>query len=210
MSKPKGRAFRTERATDGIVTLTRWRLDRGSISAADRKAIERTMHAGSPEGRIEALERNLRTLSTAAPPVAHMHAAEIRKRLDELNHLRGGLDATRDELRRLSEAEQLWAKVMLVRDVMPLARRGAKFQPGRKGGAVGPIRKAITTALKRDPTLTNDELWERVKAHPPRGWRAVESTRLGRYFAGPRASDSTSYARFRNIAAEERGKLKSA
>ena len=79
---------------------------------------------------------------------------------------------------------------------------------GRKPGSFGPIRKRIAATLKKNPQMKNADLWERIKARPPRGWTAYENSRLGRYFEGPTPEQVTSYSRFCNIASEERRALK--
>lgn len=87
------------------------------------------------------------------------------------------------------------------------AARGQKFKPGRKPGAGGPPRKAIAKLLATSPTMKNPELWDAIKAKPPRGWHVYESPRLGKYLEGPN-NKSMRYARFCNVCGEERKKLK--
>ena len=83
--------------------------------------------------------------------------------------------------------------------------RGGKFKPAGRGS--GPIRKKIAAVLAKQPHLKNAELWEIVKARPPRGWTCHEN-RTGRYFEGPKGGEAMELRRFMNIAAEERKKLK--
>jgi hypothetical protein len=80
---------------------------------------------------------------------------------------------------------------------------GKKF-PGRKPGSIGPVRKFIRARLAKNHAATNEELWAAIKAKPPKGWTPMESTRLGRYIEGPNAGDNLGWARFCNIASEER------
>ena len=87
----------------------------------------------------------------------------------------------------------------------PLAQHGKKF-PGRKVGSYAPIHKAIARLLKQRP-IKNLQLWDTLKSRPPRGWTFFDNSQ-GKYIEGPKASDGMNYSRFRNIASEERKKLK--
>jgi hypothetical protein len=88
----------------------------------------------------------------------------------------------------------------------PLAHTGEKFTTGRKPGSGGPIRKAIARLLKRHPDFRPRELWQKIAAHPPRGWSFHESPRLGKYIEGPKGQNMN-YGRFSNVCKEERDKL---
>ena len=87
------------------------------------------------------------------------------------------------------------------------ARTGVKFKRGRKTNTPGPIRKAITRLLLKNPSMSNADLWAAVEAKPPRGW-TVFNNRAGRYIEGPKTGSEMKYARFCNVSAEERKKLK--
>lgn len=84
------------------------------------------------------------------------------------------------------------------------AIQGKKFRDGRKPGTISPVRKFIRAALKKNPASTNNELWDAIVKRPPKGWTPIESPRLGRYIERPRPAGNVGWARFRNIAAEER------
>jgi len=86
------------------------------------------------------------------------------------------------------------------------AALGQKFSKGRKPSSPGPIRRAIAKHLKGDPEAKNAELWEAIKARPPRGWSGFDN-RTGKYFEGPQ-NENMDYRRFRNVCAEERKKMK--
>lgn len=89
----------------------------------------------------------------------------------------------------------------------PLASAGRKFlENARKPGTYGPIRKAIARLLKQRP-MKNAELWDAIKLRPSRGWEFRDNAQ-GRYITEPKAGRGMNYARFRNIASEERKKLK--
>ena len=84
-----------------------------------------------------------------------------------------------------------------------LAKIGANFLGGRKEGAVGPVRKFIRKALRKNSAYTNAELWSAFKKSPPKGWCAMDNN-TGRYIEGPKASDNLNYKGFRNAASKER------
>ncbi|HEY0876917.1 MAG TPA: hypothetical protein VGE10_00545 [Zeimonas sp.] len=213
MSKPRHNAFTTERVTDGVFVAERWNIDLAKrLTPDDRKALRAAADAGSPRGRLQALEANLRSIAKESSPAIQLHAEQIRRHLADLAHLLDDRNATYDELQALREAELSWRNVLLVRDMVPLARRGRKFEGGRKLGAVGPIRKAIRRLLKNDPTLKNADLWDLVKARLPRGWTAFDN-RTGRYLEKPsrpeqKQIEKVEYSTFCNIAADERKALK--
>ena len=84
---------------------------------------------------------------------------------------------------------------------------GRPFKKGRKANTVSPIRRAIRRALKANPTLKNAQLWAQIGKAPPKGY-TFQDNRLGKYIEGPSAGSDMSYARFRNVASEERKALK--
>lgn len=85
--------------------------------------------------------------------------------------------------------------------LIPLAEIGEKFKSGRKPGAVGPVRKAIRSLLKKKPGMKNPEIWEHLKSNPPRGWVFYDN-RIGEYIEYP--GGETKRAQFNNICGEER------
>ena len=110
----------------------------------------------------------------------------------ELAHLKHAVSLSEVEGLRLLSGEQ--------------AAHGHKFRTGRKSGTPGPIRKAVANLLKRNPEAKNSELWEAVRRRPPKGWQAFETPKLGKYLECP--PKNMSYARFCNVCAEERKRLK--
>ena len=88
----------------------------------------------------------------------------------------------------------------------PLAATGIKFTQGRKSNSFGPIREAVRKLLKKNPKLTNDEIWETLKKHPPKGWEVMEN-RLGKYLSGPEGKE-VKYRSFQNVCSSERKTLK--
>lgn len=80
------------------------------------------------------------------------------------------------------------------------AIKGEKF--GNKGRGAGKWRKFIATQLKKNPSAKNAELWAAAKAKNYAGWDFYDSPT--KYAMGP--DGEIGFARFCNIAAEERGK----
>lgn len=85
---------------------------------------------------------------------------------------------------------------------------GKKMRNGRKVGTIGAVRKWIRHKLSKAPTIKNAELWDAIKAKPPKGWKPMESPRLGCYIEGPSATDNVSYKTLCTYAALERKYLK--
>lgn len=87
------------------------------------------------------------------------------------------------------------------------AGMGEKFKQGRRPSTGGKIRAAVAKLLKKNPAMKNLELWQAIAAKPPKGWEFFDNN-LGRYAEGDGGANM-GYPRFRNVAAEERQKLKS-
>lgn len=88
-------------------------------------------------------------------------------------------------------------------------KTGKAFKQGRKQGAVGPVRKFIRAALKKNSEIKNEELWQAITKKPPNGWTPMESPRLGRYIEAPAKGKNVEWKSFCTYAAEERKRLKS-
>ena len=97
-------------------------------------------------------------------------------------------------------------------DIYPDAVKGVRFAPGRDKDAVGEIRNFIRTKFKKSPLVTNAQLWDAISKKPPKGWREINSPRLGIYLEGPPKVNGdiqyVKYASFCNAAAKERRLLK--
>lgn len=91
---------------------------------------------------------------------------------------------------------------------LALAASGLSFTAGRKAGTKGTIRKAVARLLKKHPGIKNSELWDAIKASPPKGWEFFNNSQ-GRYAEGPPMGtgarySTLSYGRFCTICGEER------
>ncbi len=82
-------------------------------------------------------------------------------------------------------------------EAQPDIKRGQAFGRNQGKKVTSPIRRKIDALLKKQPDMTNDEIWQAVKAAPPKGWELVDSTKLGRYLNGP-GSKEMAWGTFRN------------
>jgi hypothetical protein len=85
------------------------------------------------------------------------------------------------------------------------ASLGQKFKSGRKKGAYGPVKKLVLDALKKNPNLTNDQLWRKLE-NLPEEFVTRDTTHSGRYIDG-RHGLVMQYPRFRSVCAEVRKEL---
>lgn len=94
-------------------------------------------------------------------------------------------------------------------ELVPMASIGKKFRKGRKRGTVGPVRKALRAAIKKNPALTTRKLWEDVESRlTGKGWTAYDTAEFGEYLEGPNAGDNVKYSTFAPYATEERNAYK--
>lgn len=87
------------------------------------------------------------------------------------------------------------------------AETGRAFKQGRKTNTGSPIRKKIANLLRKNSEITNFDLLEKVRLHPPKGYSFYDTTHSGRYFEKP-GHPSMGVRRFFNICGEERGKVR--
>jgi hypothetical protein len=199
-------AYKPVPQTDGIQTWTEHTHDFTAPWTKDDEAkfIEATERLG-PYERIDDMQAMLATLPTDNPAIS-MHADVIRAIHAEVQAPPIGF--TRERLAQLDQASEMWAKILLIRDVIPKARVGAKFTDGRKAGTGGPIRKAIAKVLKKNYGYKNPDLWAALSAKPPKGWTFFDNSQ-GQYIEGPNfAEDHMVYRRFCTVCGEERKKLR--
>jgi len=88
------------------------------------------------------------------------------------------------------------------------ATEGEKFLNNhRKLGTVGPIRKAITGAFKKNPTIKNPDIWKLLAANSPRGFTFHDNPQ-GKYIEIYKTGRLVmKIGRFYNLCGEERKKL---
>jgi hypothetical protein len=180
------------------------------LKAALRALSKRPSDGFALDDDVESWAR--RTLDGATPQAI---AAEHSREWYAESILRW-LNYTRAEIAR-GDAAQAAARALRLGDLLAEARikfrwekaalTGQKFIAGRKSGTGGPIRKAIARLLKKNQAMKNLELWETLSDNPPRGWQ-FNDNHVGKYIEGPKGGDSMNYARFCNIASEEKRKLR--
>lgn len=89
-----------------------------------------------------------------------------------------------------------------------LLQHGKAMRKGRKPGAVGTVRKRIRALLAKDAARENLELWELLKARPPKGWEFIDHGELRERWFLDYPGGSMSWRRFCNACAEERARLR--
>jgi hypothetical protein len=89
--------------------------------------------------------------------------------------------------------------------LLPKARHGSKFV-GKKPGAAGPVRKAITRVLKVNPAAKTEEVWLKLKSKPPQKMDFHGTGRSRHIWTEGRGM--TSWHRFQSMVSEERAKLR--
>ena len=97
----------------------------------------------------------------------------------------------------------------IVDALRPNAELGKKFKANAGPKKKGAVRIAVEKLLKKQPSLKNAEIWEKLSEKPPRGWSFCDSSSQGKYADGPRGEEM-GFPRFRNICADVRKDLKDA
>lgn len=160
MSKPttKYRAYMPVTMTDGILA---WPQDRlvntvGEWTDGDIDKLQASLGAVAPLERIKSMQARLDSL-TGVTPMIEMYMAAIRAIHTGLNNHHS---VTIAENRMLDEADRLWEKIIILRDVMPKAVKGGKFPPGREKGSLSPKTKYINQLVSMYPLLCPKELYK--------------------------------------------------
>ncbi len=126
--EPKYRAYKAVKMTDGLQTWIDARFDmQQPLTAGDWEALRAMLESTSPQNRIAAMEARLATLGKSTDPTIRMHVAAIRAILRKRLSVQATAGiASRADLDLLKEADHLWVKIMVLRDVVPKAVMGAK------------------------------------------------------------------------------------
>lgn len=179
-----------ESALDAIYgPLPQW-IPLPSIDRA-RRIIQGLLNDGFPLSVITRLVGEAERDELSFPGIVNDPSA-FAQSVYELAHLRYAISLGKLEGLRCLSGEQ--------------ARHGQVFREGRKPGTGSPIRKEVARLLKKNPAMKNPELWEAVKAKPPRGWQVFENS-AGKYIEGPKMANMA-YGRFCTVCGEERKKAK--
>lgn len=160
MKNPKYRAYKPVMVTDGIFTWQQDSLDNtvGAWTDADIDKFQAGIQSCAPFDRIATIQARLDSLKKPTPGV-EMYADAIRTILAGLsNHHSLNLK----EARGLAEAEMLWDKLIIVRDVMPKAVQGLSQSKAQSDRAK--LRRFIIAGIKEKlsgehPDYSAKELW---------------------------------------------------
>lgn len=172
--KPRYNAYKPVMMTDGIQTWVRDTFDMSKPMTADDLAKFKEDH-GSPKARITAMQARLDALKNVTPEM-RLHVDAIRAIYASMPHALTQGVRNNAEWLELRHADELWAKIMILRDVMPLARMGREHSQSQSQKAQLPRKRAITDdgediaitdiiaslALREDELgdyLPHDELW---------------------------------------------------
>lgn len=189
-----------ETISDGIFSATLITVDATDDSKEAGNALFDLLDANSTPGRIAALERFLNDLPSG-DPVISPRAEKIREALSEINPSSPGLLG----LEKLKNAEMWRREISVLRGVVPLARKGSQFPPGKPKGSIGPVAKKIKAYLAKHPEAKPPEVWDNLKNSPPKDHVFMESTKLGKYIEkGPETV--MEWRRFCNLVSEHRPK----
>ena len=135
MKNPKYRAYKPVMVTDDIFIWQQDSFDNtvGAWTDADIDKCIASLQSCAPLERITTIQARLDSLKITTPAIK-LHADAIRAIYAGLgNHH----SVTLAELRRLDEAERLWEKIMVLRDIMPKFITGAAVSAGgTKGGII--------------------------------------------------------------------------
>jgi hypothetical protein len=195
-------AYSEKQVSDGIQSWTERNFDNTKKPTPDdERALEAMLCAmPGPMERIDVMRSNLANLSDI-DSYMQVHIDAIRKIHTQVTsppHL-----FNREGLFLLDRADDHWLKISLLRHVIPTAKKGAKFSPGRQVGSGSPVRKAIRVLLKREAVKTAAEVWTALANKPPKGMCFRDAPRIGKYIETDGEPD-TGYDRFANIVSEEK------
>jgi hypothetical protein len=86
------------------------------------------------------------------------------------------------------------------------ADHGSLFK-GRKPGSYAPVTKKVNAYLKKEPGAKSVEVWNAVKASPPKGYVFMETERFGRYIEKD-AKTVMEWPAFQNLVSRRRPEKK--
>lgn len=160
--------------TDGILAWTTHTHDNTVPWTPDDNAkyLEAFSRLG-PLQRIEDMQSMLAMLPTDNPAI-NMHANAIRAIHDEVRAPPYGF--TRERLSRLDEASAIWGKILIIRDMVPLAKQGAEHsrsQSQRRKGT-GQDHAAIARFHARLVKNGDHDATSQTAAHFEIGTRQVQ------------------------------------
>jgi hypothetical protein len=159
MSKPIYRAYKPVTETDGITSWIKHWFDPSEVMTPDDKAMRRSiLMACAPEARIAAMQENLDSLQNPTSLI-NLNADEIRKihaGISNHSHVNG------KDFDALRKADELWAHIVILRDMRPKAIWGDSHSKNQSKKAKLP--RSIITGIKKKlsrehPNSQAKELW---------------------------------------------------
>jgi len=167
--------MKRQRVSDGLTTWERVtvKLPLRKLKAkeiARARAIVDTMRAATPRARMASLRKLIE--GCHATPAIKLHTDAIQTILSDLKPVQSGRAATTAQLDALDRAEWHWRNVLVIRDALPLAARGARDRRHKSSGAatvneqralaLKPVRDAEATLAKAkwkvNKKLTNSDV----------------------------------------------------
>lgn len=155
--KPKHNALSVEKASDGMFEWETYRIDNTKEQTeADWRVFLNTVDATNPFARIEQMEAALAELKNITPA--------MQVQIDAIRAIHAKVQAppvgfTRERLLMLDQADAHWEKLLLLRDAIPMARKGAAHSKKQSKSASAPRK------LKDgDAEMAATEYWRRKAA----------------------------------------------
>ena len=214
MSKKLYRSYKPVTATDGILTWIKDTFDNTvAWTPDDSEQFISNITALSPNARITRIQAYLDNLENVTPAIK-IHADAIRAIYTELeNHF----NIDKEGIHKLDHAEELWEKIIILRDVMPKAAQGVA-QSKRMSDIASRTRSIIPVIAKKlvknYPGSQTVELWRRLYSElEDRGFDPmIETDRKGyelyRYFTNKsddcRTTTSIGFQSFANSLSKSR------
>jgi hypothetical protein len=163
VKKPRYGAHKAAITSDGIQAGVERRFDATKPMTPDDIAMLKRMLDGlTPRARMERLQTRLAGLAQVTTPEIKLRVDAIRAILEQVP-TRG---ASRADLDMLDKAEAHWGSIMVLRDVMPLARAGHNVKEGRARGGKKTAEERRRVAEQRNQGLKRAAL--NIQATNPR------------------------------------------
>lgn len=123
MSKPNYRAYKPVNMTDGLHNWVQATFDKTvEMTPDDMEKLATVINGHSPNARLTRMQARLDGLQNITPAIK-LHADAIRSIYAGLVNY---FSVNREGLDALDKADDLWVKVMVLRDLLPKAIMGAK------------------------------------------------------------------------------------
>ena len=107
------------------------------------------------------MQARLDALGTDLTDPIKLHVDAIRRIHAQVPRTPSGAP-THEELNLLHEADHLWLKIMVLRDLVPLAKKGEPFSRRKQKGNVSQVTRYLRRQRRQGQTAR--ALWKRLKA----------------------------------------------